>query len=335
MGIQKELPFSIDPLDPKFVPPKPKNSVLESKVFALEKKGDLIITRKRDGYRHLVAITKKGVRIYTRGIEDVTARYPHIVEELKGANFSSDVLIDGEMVVDDKGKDRFEALAKIAKSKPEAAVALQQRQLKTHFMVFDVVVWKDEVALSCPYVERLKIVSDNFHFDFVGNISSVPVLSCSFVEAKKLVKRSGWEGLVLYDRTKSSTFRLDGKIEQPPRPEGCWKWKPLTEDDFFVERWEKGSGKNKNCMGKLYLLQIDSKTGKKVPCGEVGIGFSDEERGALADNTKYPLVVQVAYERRFASGALRFPRFLRIRDDKKPEECILPLEELEIMRREE
>lgn len=335
MGIQKELPFSLDPLDPKFVPPKPKNSVEESKVTALEKRGDLIITRKRDGYRHLVAITKNGVRIYTRGIEDVTARYPHIAGELKGANFPFDVLVDGEMVVDDAGQDRFEALTKIAKSKPEVAVVLQHELLKTHFMVFDVVVWRGEVVLSRPYGERLKIVSDNFHFDFVGNISSVPVLSCSFVEAKNLVKRSGWEGLVLYDRTKSSTFRLDGKIEQPPRPEGCWKWKPLREDDFFVERWQKGTGRNKDRMGKLFLLQVDPRIGKKVACGEVGTGFSDEEREALADDTKYPLVVEIAYERRFASGALRFPRFLRIRDDKKPKECILPLEELEMMRREE
>jgi len=56
-------------------------------------------------------------------------------------------------------------------------------------------------------------------------------------------------------------------------------------------------------------------------CGEVGGGFSDQQREYYADKMLYPLVVEVKYEKRFASRALRFPQFLRERADKSVDEC--------------
>ena len=321
------LPFSLAPLDPNFVPAKPKNSVEESKVLNLETSGNLIVTRKRNGYCHLIAGRNSSIKIYTRGIKDVTAKYPHIVQEISLMEIPSPFLLCVEMLFDNCGKDEFEKFTRIAKSGNSAAVKLQEEIGFAVAMVFGVVVFGGKVVSLETHQERFDLIKNLFaKLDFrTYYIQPVEILGCSFEKAKNLVKEKKWEGLVLYDKTKPSAFRLDGKSNQPPRPEGCWKWKPFKEDDFIVRKWEKGSGKNKNRMGKLYLLQIDSKTEKEINCGEVGIGFTDDEREDFT-RKNYPLVVQVKFEERFASGSLRHPVFMRPREDKRPEECMLPVE---------
>ncbi len=324
---QNLLPFSLDPLDRNFVPAKPKHRVEDNKVYELEQRGDLIITRKRDGYRHLVVVSNSRVAIYTRGIEDVTSLFPHICEEFSRLGLpSGDFLFDGEMLVDRNDRDEFEMLTRIAKSKPEAAVALQETIGKASYMIFDPIVWEGEVTSEKSYRERLAIIQSLFtgSREHVSFLFPVPVLSCSFDEARERVQKEKWEGLVLYDGTKPTAFRLDGRKEQPIRPDGCWKWKPHFEDDFIAKRFTYGTGKNKHRMGKLFLAQIDPQTGKEVSCGEVGGGFTDEEREEFV-SAQYPLVVQVEFQKRFPSGALRHPQFIRIRIDKIPKECVSPI----------
>ncbi|MEK9180274.1 MAG: hypothetical protein AAB897_02585 [Patescibacteria group bacterium] len=321
---RKKLPFSLDPLDPKFVPAKPKHSIEESKVLELERAGNLIITRKRDGYRHLAAVTSRGVRIYTRGIEEVTDNYPEITQEIfqRLAISPRGTLLDGEMIIDEGGKDNFERLAQVAKSNPERARKLQE-SAPVRFMIFDVLVHGGELVTDLNYRTRLFMLRQMFPQRAPEHISLLEVLDCPFAEATKLVRKENWEGLVLYDATKTTEFRLDGKKDQPKRPEGCWKWKPLKEDDFIAKSFAYGSGKNKNRMGKLFLFQIDHQTGEEISCGEVGGGFTDKDREDFV-RAQYPLVVQVEFQKRFPSGALRHPQFLRLRTDKSPAECLLP-----------
>ncbi|MEK7802183.1 MAG: hypothetical protein AAB276_06995, partial [Pseudomonadota bacterium] len=141
----------------------------------------------------------------------------------------------------------------------------------------------------------------------------------------------------IYDTNGKSAYRLDGNDDNPPRPVGCWKRKPIREEDFIAYGWVRGTkGKrHENRMGKLLLAQVDKKTGEQIVCGEVGIGFSDKQRDEYANDKLYPCVAEVHYERRFpprkiskgrVQCALCNPRFGRLRDDKKPNGCILPEE---------
>lgn len=330
MPSPKALPFSLDPLDPNFVMAKPKNSVAESKILNLETAGNLSITRKRDGYCHLVAGSNSSVKIYTRGIEDVTAKYPHIVHEISSMEIPFPFLLGAEILFDNCGKDEFEKLTRIAKSGNSAAVKLQEEIGFAVAMIFGVIVFGGKIVSLQTHQERFDLIARIFsQLDFRPTYAyPLEVLGCSFKKAKSLVKEKKWEGLVLYDKTKPSAFRLDGKSNQPPRPEGCWKWKPKFEDDFIAVGWIPGSKgkKHQHRMGKLKLAQLDARTGKMVSCGEVGIGFSDKDREILVDDSLYPWVAQVEFQERFSSGKLRFPSFVRRRIDKRPEECLLPVE---------
>jgi len=63
---------------------------------------------KWDGYRIIAHVQDGKVKLYSRGGQDYTSRYPAVVEELSGLK---DCVIDGEIVVlDEDGKPDFSAL---------------------------------------------------------------------------------------------------------------------------------------------------------------------------------------------------------------------------------
>ena len=81
--------------------------------------------------------------------------------------------------------------------------------------------------------------------------------------------------------------------------------------------WCYGAGKHANRMGRLII----EKCGQSL--GRVGTGFDDTTREAIArGDWTFPCVIQVQYDSRNPdTGRMRFPVFLRRRDDKTPEEC--------------
>ncbi len=135
-----------------------------------------------------------------------------------------------------------------------------------------------------------------------------------------MIKKQGWEGLVLWDKTQGSTYSLEGKTL---RPLSCFKRKLVQEDDFIVRDWE--SSKNDSArMAKLYLSQIDPNTRQEFSCGACGGGFTNQWRKELANDKLYPFVAEIKFFKRFSSGALFSSKFFRIRTDKKIKECIAP-----------
>ncbi len=317
-----KVPFSLYPLDSRFVPAKPIQETPISVIRELEKAGKLTITRKRDGYCHLISRAISNIGIYTRSIEDTTARYPHIVEAMRALE-TKNTLLATEILCDKNGIDDFPAFTRIAKSNPDRAYRLQDQGGWASCMVFDIIARNGRMMTNEPFSNRLDALQDIFRRDS-DELFLAPIVHALFEDAQKRVKAFQWEGLVLYDNDAPTAYRCDGRTDAPVRPKGIWKWKPILEDDFFVEQFERGEGNRAAWMKEMYLLQVDPLTGKKIDCGKVGTGFTNAERQEFA-SVQYPLVVQVAFEKRFASGKLRSPRFLRLRDDKRSDECFLPL----------
>lgn len=334
------MPFSLDPLDSKLVLPKPKNSVEDEKVLLLEEQRRAIYTRKRDGHCvHLVINNRGCAQIYTRGnVREISANFPHLIEELETIKLPKNSLFACELIAEKDGKDWREHVASLSATEDsKEAIEKQRRDGLAKLMVFNVFILDGKDVSTLTNEQRIiEIVQDLFFVNF-KHVIPVEILNKSFVESQKFVSTHRWEGLVVYDSQAVSTYRLDSNPDRPPRPEGCWKRKPSYEDDFVVTGWVPGTkGKrHEGRMGKLVLAQAHPSTGSLIPCGEVGIGFSDQERDYFANDGLYPLVAQVEYERRFPPRtlskkriqcALCNPRFVRLRDDKNAEGCLLPEE---------
>jgi len=82
---------------------------------------------------------------------------------------------------------------------------------------------------------------------------------------------------------------------------------------------EPGKGKHIGRMGALKVGQY--KDGVLTPIMSVGGGFSDAHREMVWTSGT---VIEVVGKARFESGALRHSNFIRVRDDKRPEDCLFP-----------
>src|SRR5690606_20102458 len=89
----------------EFAPQKPVTEFNEE-AKRLAEADRLIYQRKRDGQRHYVLITDKGVaRIYSRKMVDKTEHMPRLVRALSNLNLPPCTVIDGEVIVDRNGDD--------------------------------------------------------------------------------------------------------------------------------------------------------------------------------------------------------------------------------------
>ncbi|MCK4247861.1 MAG: DNA ligase, partial [Methanomicrobia archaeon] len=118
------------------------------------------------------------------------------------------------------------------------------------------------------------------------------------------------------------------------------KLKPVLETlDLVIIGAEWGEGRRAHWLA-TFLLACKNEEGNFVPIGKVGTGITDEMFQDLTDNLKESiisqkgkevalkpeLVAEIAYEEiqrspKYESGfALRFPRVIRIREDKGPDD---------------
>jgi DNA ligase-1 len=108
--------------------------------------------------------------------------------------------------------------------------------------------------------------------------------------------------------------------------------------DLVVTRAEWSEGRRAENLGRLFLGCYDPESGTYEEVGRLSTGYTDEELAALTDRLEThvtaedgrrvdlepAVVLEVEYEEiqrstEYDSGfALRFPRFLRVREDLDP-----------------
>lgn len=322
-------PFPLHPLHRNFVGPKPIDEVPRERIQELETANKLVIERKRNGHGGLVAVTgfrHQYIELYSRGVHELTGKFPDLVDELRGMNIPPNTLLAGEMVLSVNGVDDPDAFNRLAKSSPANAIRKQKDGDPVRLALFNVIVHKGKSVIKLPYGDRLDIIRELADKYRVKNVNMVQVVAQSFAQAQVTVKERGWEGLVLYDRGAGSGYRLDGRTDEPPRPDGCWRWKPYKESDFVATGWVPSDSKKfKGLVKDLLIAQRDPVTKQLVSWGKVGLGLSAAERREFADDSLYPMVFEVEFLRRTPNNRLISASVLRQRGDKTPEECFSPL----------
>src|SRR3954447_8238271 len=109
---------------------------------------------KWDGIRALAYWRPGRLRVETRNLADVTARWPELRHLGRQLGARSAVL-DGEIVAFDlAGKPSFERLQSRMHLTGEAAIRRSAREIPAVYVLFDL-LWLDGTSLmQCPYCER-------------------------------------------------------------------------------------------------------------------------------------------------------------------------------------
>ena len=155
---------------------KPQKEISDKKLKALEKSGCGVWTLKRDGMMHVAVKGLKEWTIYSRRMDVVTEKYPHVIKSLEKLKVPSNTILLGEMVfLRPDGRDDFKLTSRICRSDPALSLAYQglgefpknksdESVLgKMSYYVFDIGFYNGrELVRSMPVRERLTLLKSIF-----------------------------------------------------------------------------------------------------------------------------------------------------------------------------
>jgi DNA ligase 1 len=293
---------------------------------------------KIDGIRIQVHRTGDEVAVFTRTLDDITARVPEIVEAALSLPVTAAVL-DGEAVaLAPDGRPRpFQVTA--ARTASQADVGRMRGQTPLTPFLFDLLHLNGSDLIDEPDGERHRLLSEIAP----ATLLTPRIVTADLAEAEAFFADAvaqGHEGLVL--KSLDAPYRAG-------RRGGEWiKVKPRHTLDLVILAAEWGHGRRRGVLSNLHLGARDPESGDLVMLGKTFKGLTDEmlawqtarlldladppvQIGADADRrqaygvvrVRPELVVEVAFDgvqasRRYPGGlALRFARVLRFRPDKK------------------
>jgi DNA ligase-1 len=273
---------------------------------------------KLDGVRVLMVCSPTGVISYSRNGK-VFENFGHIeqqlldnMQELVSRTGHDNFVLDGEVV----GKS-FQALMKQARKKEGAQAD------DCVFHVFDFIPMADFTRghWNASLKTRLKMCLEKIQpvTNKMPNLELLPSLTVDLDTGEGLDQleryardqvQLGYEGIMIKS--------LDAPYECK-RSTSWLKWKPTITVDLPVIDMEEGTGRNSGRLGALVCSGTDH--GKSITVN-VGSGFSDDDRTEYWINRNYvigktaEILCDVITQNQDGTYSLRFPRFVRFRDDK-------------------
>lgn len=268
------------------------------------------------------------VRIYSRTLDNVTHRFPEIADAARA--FGRSVILDGEIVA---FSDRILPFAIIQKRLGRRQVSAKlMSDAPVVFFTFDLLFLDGEPLFETPLGERLDKLRGLIHDGAIRPSHQSPVRDAAHVdELFDAARARANEGLVVKDPR---------SIYTPGRRGKSWlKYKKaLATLDCVVTYAQWGNGRRRAVLSDLTFAVL--RDGELVNIGKAYSGLTDVE---IADTTEHfkkttidvhgpvhrvqpTVVLEIAFDRiqeskRHKAGyALRFPRIVRIRDDKTAEQ---------------
>ncbi|GAC1305772.1 MAG: ATP-dependent DNA ligase [Steroidobacteraceae bacterium] len=289
--------------------------------------GKVCFEAKMDGAR--IQVHKQGldVRVYTRGLNEVSAAVPEIVEMVRGFAPHTTVL-DGEAItLDAAGRPHpFQITMRRFGRKGPAAALLDTLPLGAFF--FDCLRLEEQTLIDLPTHARYAALDIAVpHGRRMPHlITADPAAALRFYEQ---TLDSGHEGVM----AKS----LEAAYEAGNRGASWLKIKRVHTLDLVVLAAEWGHGRRTGRLSNLHLGALEPATGDYIMLGKTFKGLTDQllewqTSALLARETRRDshtvyvrpdLVVEVAFSdlqasTRYPGGfALRLARIKRYRDDKQ------------------
>ncbi len=294
--------------------------------------GTTIFEAKLDGARVQIHRAGDEVTVYTRSLDDVTARLPEVVEATLALPVS-DLIADGEAIAlrADNRPHRFQVTASRFGRSVDVAAARAAQPLSVFF--FDILHRDGIDLLDAPTTDRLAaldaVVPPRHRVDRL--VTSDPSEADDFLDA---TLAAGHEGVMA--KSPAAPY-LAGR-----RGAGWLKVKPVHTLDLVVLAVEWGSGRRRGKLSNIHLGARDPATGGFVMLGKTFKGMTDAmldwqtarfSELAVGGTDGYVVqlrpeqVVEIAFDgvqgsTRYPGGlALRFARVVRYRDDKSPAEA--------------
>jgi DNA ligase 1 len=289
---------------------------------------------KFDGIRAQAHINGERVALYSRTMDEVTHRFPELIEPLQ--NLEGDAIFDGE-IIPARG-DAILPFAELQKRLGRKTVGEDLlAAIPVVFIVYDVLYARGRVLVDEPLDERRRLMSELIpragvvvvvRLSEAKRMSEVAALDEEFAAARG----RGNEGLMIKD---PRSFYKPGRRGR----EWLKLKRAIATLDVVVTAVEVGHGKRRSLLSDYtFAVRRSEESDELLNVGKAYSGLTDVE---LAELTEWfrahtiqefahgrvrvvepQIILEVTFDRvqeskRHKSGyALRFPRILRLREDK-------------------
>lgn len=296
---------------------------------------------KYDGIRAQAHVGAGRVALFSRTLDEISHGYPEVVAALDG--LAEGLVLDGELLAfdpSDPGRALpFKALqTRLGRKAPTAALIAE---VPVSFVAYDIIAalgadGEPALVIDETYAER-RARLERLPWPGAGArlaphtlVSTVDEVEAAFVSARA----AGNEGIIAKHTGSSYTPGRRGK-----------QWiklkRALATLDVVVTGVERGHGKRRSVLSDYTFAVRASETDPTLlNVGKAYTGLTDAEIAEMTERfkaitlerfggfhrVKPEVVLEVTFDivqrsaRHKAGYALRFPRIVRIRDDKPPEE---------------
>ena len=297
---------------------------------------------KYDGFRIQAHKKNNEIMLFTRRLENVTKQFPEVAECIKKNIKGKEFIIDSEAVGYSKKTGKYLPFQNISQRiKRKYDIEKMSREFPIELNVFDVIYYNGKSYLNEPFEKRRKLLEKIIKQEKKKIILAKNLVTSSIEKVEKFYEEAiklGNEGLMFKT--------LDAPYKPGARVGYMVKFKKERETfDLVIIAAEWGEGKRSKWLSSYTAACID-KEGIFLEIGKVSTGLKEKDEEGLSFNkmtkllkpliisekgkevkVKPSIVIEVGYEEiqkspTYSSGyALRFPRVIKLRDDKSTKDA--------------
>ncbi len=328
---------------------------------------------KYDGERIQAHKDGDEVRLFSRRLTDVTDQFPDVADLVRTHVAADSAILDGEAVAYDPETGVYRPFQRLMRRRRKYRIAEFAERIPATYRVFDVLLADGASHISAPYPKRRAFVESvlrpgTFISPADRVVTTDPAVVAAFFTA--CIER-GLEGIVCKATGPDSTYRAGGREWQWIKWKKSYGPDLADTLDLVVVGADAGRGKRAGTYGSILCAAYNREEDLFQTVCKLGTGFTDEDLAALpellgdARVESMPARVMVADPARpdvwfvprhvlevlgseitespvhtcaWDPGrkrglALRFPRFVRWRSEKDPEQATSAAEVAAIYRR--
>ncbi|MCK4808731.1 MAG: ATP-dependent DNA ligase, partial [Candidatus Aenigmarchaeota archaeon] len=299
------------------------------------------IEYKYDGFRLQVHRTDDTIKLFTRRLEDVTRQFSDVERAVRECVKAESFILDCEVIGVDKKTGKwlpFQKISRRIKRKHKIEEIIKDIPVIVNF--FDAMMVNGNNLIDAPFEERRKmiesIVSESEKIKVAKHIVTSDAKAVDEFYKESLSK--GNEGIMM--KNLSAPYKPGSRVGY-----GI-KIKPTMDNlDLVIVGADYGEGKRVGWLSSFHLACYDPDSGEYLTIGKMGTGIKEKSEegtsfGELTEMLKPHIteekgktvairpvvVIEVAFEEiqkssKYSSGfALRFPRLVRLREDRMAED---------------
>jgi DNA ligase 1 len=320
----------------------------------IEKLGKCAVEAKYDGFRVMISKDNDKVKIFSRQSEDITKMFPEIIEAIKKQLKPQKCFVEGEALAYNDETNEYYPFQITIQRKRKYDIEKKSKEFPLKLFLFDVVYVDGKNLMKEPFIKRRKTLGEILKKGEIIELSEMKIID----KAKDLEEffeekiAQGLEGIIAKDL--NAPYIAGARKFSWIKLKRSYKGTLDDTLDLVIIGYYKGKGKRTQFgLGALLVAAYNDKEDRFESIAKIGTGMTEETLAGLESalskiqSKKKPVrviselepdfwvepryVIEVRADEITRSPmhscckeegkgfALRFPRMIKLREDKKPE----------------